>query len=402
MRSSLEPRNLHVGVVIVAYNSGDLLVRCVESLINAAEKARIKQKIVIIDNHPNKYDSFIEKMDVSYISLQNNPGFGTANNTGLRFLIANFDSDYFFLINPDAYIPNNFYTEFLGITAKLSNISSSPISPKICFPKAYLSASAKLAVNLKSNESIFLYDPMSVIALFNSDGSSRVEFSEKFKHIKHEDTLVLDLKDRTEVSDLKSNPWFIFYKSLAFEKFNIDYLVQNAGSKVDAPFSAGDLNTFWLSSRLNTRVPLARQAWCGAAVLLPSLYVEEVGGFDEKYFLYYEDTDYSMRGARLGHHPYLVDNLIVFHEHSASTNVDTLQRSKAIWRSRSLFMCQNFGFRLAFVYSLLVGARALNQILRKRTTFRHFYKILMAEVSASISGVQKGISKRKVPYFHDK
>jgi hypothetical protein len=109
-----------------------------------------------------------------------------------------------------------------------------------------------------------------------------------------------------------------------------------------------------------------------------------------------------MRGARLGHHPYLVDSLIVFHEHSASTNVDTLQRSKAIWRSRSLFMCQNFGFRLAFVYSLLVGARALNQILRKRTTFRHFDKILMAEVSASFSGVQKGISKRKVPYFHDK
>ena len=401
MRKLLESHNLHVGVVIVAYNSGDLLIRCVESLINAAEKARIKQKIVIIDNHPNKHDAFIEKMDVTYISLQDNPGFGTANNRGLRFLISNFDSDYFFLINPDAYVPNNFYTEFLGINMKLSNISSSPISPKICFPKAYLSAPAKLAVNMKSNESMFLYDPMNIIALFNSDGSSRVGFSEKFKHIRSEDVLVLDLKDTTEVSKFKSNMWFTFYKTINFENLSIDYLVQNAGSKVDAPFSAGDLNTFWLSSRLNTRVPLVRQAWCGAAVLLPSSYVEQVGGFDEKYFLYYEDTDYSMRGARLGHRPYLLDSLIVFHEHSASTNIDAVQRSRAIWRSQSLFMCQNFGFRLAFGYTLLVAARALKNLLRRQTTLRHFYKILMAEVSSSFSGVQKGISKRRIPYFHD-
>jgi GT2 family glycosyltransferase len=401
MRKLLESHNLHVGVVIVAYNSGDLLIRCVESLINAAEKARIKQKIVIVDNHPNKHDAFIEKMDVTYISLQDNPGFGTANNRGLRFLISNFDSDYFFLINPDAYVPNNFYTEFLGINMKLSNISSSPISPKICFPKAYLSAPAKLAVNLDSDKSMFLYDPLFLIALFNSDGSSRVGYSEKFKHIRSEDVLVLDLKDTTEVSKLKSNPWFTFYERINFENLRIDYLVQNAGSKVDAPFSAGDLSTFWLSSRLNTRVPLVRQAWCGAAVLLPSLYVEQVGGFDEKYFLYYEDTDYSMRGARLGHRPYLLDSLIVFHEHSASTNIDAVQRSKAIWRSQSLFMCQNFGFRLAFAYTLLIAARALKKLLRRQTTFRHFYKILMAEVSSSLSGVQKGISKRKVPYFHD-
>jgi len=401
MGETLESHNLHIGVVIIAYNSGDLLIRCVESLINAAEKARIKQKIVIIDNHPNKHDAFIEKMDVTYISLQDNPGFGTANNRGLRFLISNFDSDYFFLINPDAYVPNNFYTEFLGINMKLSNISSSPISPKICFPKAYLSAPAKLAVNLDSDKSMFLYDPLFLIALFNSDGSLRVGYSEKFKHIRSEDVLVLDLKDTTEVSKLKSNPWFTFYETINFENLSIDYLVQNAGSKVDAPLSAGDLNTFWLSSRLNTRVPLIRQAWCGAAVLLPYLYVEQVGGFDEKYFLYYEDTDYSMRGANLGHHPYLIDSLIVFHEHSASTNVDTFQRSKAIWKSQSLFMCQNFGFRLALANTLLIVARALKKLLRKQTTFRHFYKILMAEASLSLSGVQKGISKRKVPYFHD-
>ena len=37
-------------------------------------------------------------------------------------------------------------------------------------------------------------------------------------------------------------------------------------------------------------------AWCGGAVLLRPTYLDEVGLFDERLFLYYEDTDLSWRG----------------------------------------------------------------------------------------------------------
>ena len=41
-------------------------------------------------------------------------------------------------------------------------------------------------------------------------------------------------------------------------------------------------------------------AWCGGGVLLRSRYLEDVGLFDERFFLYYEDTDLAWRGRARG------------------------------------------------------------------------------------------------------
>ena len=41
-------------------------------------------------------------------------------------------------------------------------------------------------------------------------------------------------------------------------------------------------------------------AWCGGAVLLSKAYLDDVGLFDERLFLYYEDTDLSWRGRLRG------------------------------------------------------------------------------------------------------
>lgn len=42
------------------------------------------------------------------------------------------------------------------------------------------------------------------------------------------------------------------------------------------------------------------EAWCGGAVLLRSAYLRDVGAFDERLFLYYEDLELSLRGALRG------------------------------------------------------------------------------------------------------
>ena len=136
-------------------------------------------------------------------------------------------------------------------------------------------------------------------------------------------------------------------------------------------------------------------------MLIPDSYIKKVGGFDEKYFLYYEDTDYSMRGASLGHYPFVIESLEVLHEHSASTNLNLKERSITIWTSRSLFISQNFGFLLANSRALVMLAKAIRTLLLRRTSFRHFYRILMAEVVYSFFGAIKGLGKRKVPLFNE-
>ncbi len=58
----------------------------------------------------------------------------------------------------------------------------------------------------------------------------------------------------------------------------------------------------------------------GAAMLVPRHYYKLVGNFDEKFFMYSEDQDYSFRGLAFGYHHFLVPDAIVKHKYSFSKN----------------------------------------------------------------------------------
>lgn len=60
-------------------------------------------------------------------------------------------------------------------------------------------------------------------------------------------------------------------------------------------------------------------AWCGGAVLLRAGYLEDVGLFDERMFLYYEDFELAWRGRERGWRYQYVPESVVRHVHSAST-----------------------------------------------------------------------------------
>jgi GT2 family glycosyltransferase len=60
-------------------------------------------------------------------------------------------------------------------------------------------------------------------------------------------------------------------------------------------------------------------AWCGGAVLLRPGYLADVGLFDERLFLYYEDLELSWRGREHGWRYRYVPDSVVRHLHSAST-----------------------------------------------------------------------------------
>ena len=61
----------------------------------------------------------------------------------------------------------------------------------------------------------------------------------------------------------------------------------------------------------------------GSAVLLRGSFLESVGPFDERLFLYYEDIDLSLRGRELGWRYEAVPASMVRHAHSASTVADS-------------------------------------------------------------------------------
>jgi N-acetylglucosaminyl-diphospho-decaprenol L-rhamnosyltransferase len=82
-------------------------------------------------------------------------------------------------------------------------------------------------------------------------------------------------------------------------------------------------------------------AWSGGAVLLRRDYLDDVGLFDERFFLYYEDIDLSWRGRSRGWRYRLVPESIVHHQHAATVGVGSPTHRYYTERNRLLTIMKN-------------------------------------------------------------
>ena len=76
----------------------------------------------------------------------------------------------------------------------------------------------------------------------------------------------------------------------------------------------------------------------GGAVMFAPDFLRETGGFDERFFLYYEDVDLGARGAALGWSYRLVPTSVVDHERGVTTATDSdatryLQERNRLWHA---------------------------------------------------------------------
>lgn len=110
----------------------------------------------------------------------------------------------------------------------------------------------------------------------------------------------------------------------------------------------------------------------GASMLIRRQVFEDVGLFDDGYFLYYEETDFCLRAARQGHPTVYVRDSSVTHIGSVSTGYQDLSRpTPTYWyASRERYFAKNHGagtLRLAnllFVFGGLVR-RARSFLMRR-------------------------------------
>lgn len=62
-------------------------------------------------------------------------------------------------------------------------------------------------------------------------------------------------------------------------------------------------------------------AWCGGAALLRATHLDDIGLFDERLFLYYEDTDLAWRARLRGWRHVYAPSALVRHHHAQSSGV---------------------------------------------------------------------------------
>ncbi|TNJ42067.1 glycosyltransferase family 2 protein [Phaeobacter sp. B1627] len=69
----------------------------------------------------------------------------------------------------------------------------------------------------------------------------------------------------------------------------------------------------------------------GASLMIRREVIESVGGFDETFFLYFEETELCHRAAQAGWHTFYVPDSSVIHVGSASTGMKTWPRTPEFW-----------------------------------------------------------------------
>ena len=96
---------MDVSIIIVNYKTLSLIVNCIRSIIEKTDG--ISYEIIVVDNNSN--DDFSKCLKdkfgnlVKCVPLQENIGFGRANNEGLKIATGR----NIFYLNPDTLLINN-------------------------------------------------------------------------------------------------------------------------------------------------------------------------------------------------------------------------------------------------------------------------------------------------------
>ncbi len=123
-------------------------------------------------------------------------------------------------------------------------------------------------------------------------------------------------------------------------------VIQNAGSMIFEDGSGADRG-FLTPDTGQFDEPAEVFAWCGGSVLFRPEYVRETGCFDERFFLYYEDTDWAWRGRAQGWRYQYVPTAVMRHLHAASSGEGTPVFAYHVERNRLLMLVKNAPLWLA-------------------------------------------------------
>ncbi|TDK52117.1 glycosyltransferase family 2 protein [Antarcticimicrobium luteum] len=104
----------------------------------------------------------------------------------------------------------------------------------------------------------------------------------------------------------------------------------------------------------------------GASLMLRAEMLEQIGLFDETFFLYFEETDLCLRAARAGWDTYFLPQSKVIHLGSASTGMKDWPRTPSYWfESRRHYFAKNHGRPYAAAATLArVAGQAIWQMRR--------------------------------------
>lgn len=339
-----------VGVVVVNYNGGQLTVDCLQSLLRTDWPAACL-RVVLVDNASDDGVAARVRREIPTVEVLEravNGGFGAGCNLGIEHLGA---VDHVALVNSDAAVDPDWLAPLVDALTNDPRLGAA--CPKILFADRFVEievesethrrgrgdrralgvriAGARVAgVDVWQRTQLVdgfwgwepdateragaewtgavarLRLPQSPDAgvvtgslLLSADRATRVRLRSGgcvAEHVVDEKARWVDVELGGPIVDVINNVG----SELTSDGFGADRGYQ----QLDGPAFDEPADVF---------------AWTGGAVLLRRKYLDEVGRFDERLFMYCEDLDVSWRGARRGWRYRYVPSSVVRHVHAASS-----------------------------------------------------------------------------------
>ena len=250
---------MNLSVIIVNWNTRDLLLQCLESVYQSVCGKEIE--VFVVDNGSIDGSLSVARErfpETRFIENRKNLGFAKANNQALGLS----SGDYILLLNPDTLVKN-------GAIEKL-----------LAFMEAHPGAGGAGA------------------QLLNSGGTRQNSIAN--------------------------------FPSLATElipKRLLRWLFPKAFPGKEKKYSE----------------PIEVDSVIGACMILRREVIEQVGGLDEDYFLFMEETDWCYRMRKAGWKIYHIPQAEVYHFQGKSVEVKKMKAKVEYYRSRYLFFKKHKG-----------------------------------------------------------
>jgi N-acetylglucosaminyl-diphospho-decaprenol L-rhamnosyltransferase len=144
----------------------------------------------------------------------------------------------------------------------------------------------------------------------------------------------------------------------------------------------------WVVAQHMTTAPQPIDWICGASMLIRPAVLQSIGGMDENYFLYFEETDFCYRAKKAGFATWYVPESRVMHIMGQSTMVtdptSAPKRLPSYWfESRRRYFAMTYGIGHAIridivaLFASLLGNVKRAVLGRRHTTTPHYVRDLM-------------------------
>jgi GT2 family glycosyltransferase len=390
-----------IRVVVVNYNQRELTLRCIESVKRSDWDHELE--IVVVDNASSDGSAeelVLQHPDVKVVRAEQNLGFGAAVN---RALVGLDRVAYVALLNNDAIVSRNWLQPL--VDALESDPSLGAAAPKILFDRQFAQLRIDVCgvANGKRGQCEIRLEG---IRLDARNAWNDADFIAGWRHQEYRGSLDRPFRRSTTRAEVllphEPGPGRTAQLMLAAESETTVTVVADSavvrltvgpeptwanvplpGDPVDVINSVGAelVRGGWGADRGTLEIDRGQYnrreevfAWSGCCAVLRRELLEDVGVFEPRFFLYYEDLDLSWRGWARGWRYVYVPEALVHHRHAASTTSGSALFDHYVERNRLYVHMRNapigYALRVLGRYLIEIAKQSRRDVVLPALTFQ--------------------------------